>query len=140
MQFFPLFFITWFLFCDSNLDQQSNLPRLDAWLIQLTSFFLWKMLDIVLEYWKLSKLYFIIGKLFGLLGLDVKVKGIISSFLVVFGYLKVSRGISLALNMLASISNFRHFCSSNVLFSVFLYMFILNSSTYSSCHRERYIH
>ena len=37
------------------------------------------------------------------MGLDVKVKGIISSFLVVFGYLKVSRGISLALNMLASI-------------------------------------
>ena len=46
------------------------------------------MLDIVLEYWKLSKFCFIIGKSFGLLGLYTKVKGIISSFLTAFGYLK----------------------------------------------------
>ena len=51
--------------CNSNLDLQSNLPGLGAWLIDLTSFFIWKMWDIVLEYWKLSKLCFIIGKMFG---------------------------------------------------------------------------
>ena len=83
----------------------------------LTSFFLWKMLDIVLEYWKLSKLCFIIGKTFGLLGLYVIVKGIISSFFAVFGYVTISRGISLALNMLASISDLEYFCSINVFFS-----------------------
>ena len=63
------------------------------------------MLGIVLEYRKLSQLCFIIGKMFGLLGLYVMVKGIISSFLAVFGCLKISRGISLALNMLASVSD-----------------------------------
>ena len=36
---------------------------------------------------------------------------------VVFGCLKTSRGIYLAFNMLASIGNFRCFCSSYVFFS-----------------------
>ena len=117
MQFFPPFSFSWFLCCDSNLDLQSNLPRLGSWLIDLTSFFLWKMSDNVLEYWKLSKLCFIIEKTFGLLVLYVKVKGIISSFLAVFGCLKISRGISLALNMLASITDLGYFCSSNALLS-----------------------
>ena len=75
------------------------------------------MLDIVLEYWKLSKFCVIIGKIFGLLGLYVVMKRIISSFLAVFGCLKILRGISLAHNMLTSVSNFGYFCSSNVLFS-----------------------
>ena len=43
-------------------------------------------------------------------------KGIISSFFAAFGCLKISRGISLALNMLASISDLGYFCSSNVFF------------------------
>ena len=54
------------------------------------------------------------NKTFGLLGLYVIVKGIISSFLAVFGCLRISRGSSLALNMLASISNLGCFCSRNV--------------------------
>ena len=58
--------------------------------------------------------FFIIRKTFGLLGLYVIVKGIISSLLVVFGCIKTSRGISLALNFLASISDLNYFCSSNV--------------------------
>ena len=44
-------------------------------------------------------------------------KGIMSSLMAVFGWLKISRGISLALNMLASISDLGYFCSSNVFFS-----------------------
>ena len=75
------------------------------------------MLHIVLEYWKLPKLCFIIRKTFGLLGLYVIVKGIISSFFAVFSCLKISGDISLALNMLASLSESGYFCSSNV-FSV----------------------
>ena len=55
--------------------------------------------------------------MFGLFGLYVVVKGIISSFSVVFGCLKISRGISLAFNMPASINKLGYFCSSNV-FSV----------------------
>ena len=47
------------------------------------------MLYIVLEYWILSKLSFIIGETFGLFGLDVIVKGIISLFLIVFVALKL---------------------------------------------------
>ena len=43
-------------------------------------------------------------------------KGIISSVLAVFGCLESSRGVSLALNMLASISDLGYFCSSNVFF------------------------
>ena len=35
--------------CDSNLDLQSNLPRLGAWVRELTSFFFWKLLDIILD-------------------------------------------------------------------------------------------
>ena len=103
--------------CDSNLDLQSNLPRLAASLMDLTSFFLWKMLDIVLEY------CFIIGKTLGLLGLHVTVKGIITSYLVVFGCLKNSRGISLSLNMLASVSSLWYFCSSNVFICVIVFIF-----------------
>ena len=75
------------------------------------------MLDIVLKYSKLSKLCFTIGKTFGLLELYVIVKIIISSLLVVFGCLRILTGISLALNVLASISNFGYFCSSNFFFS-----------------------
>ena len=115
---FHLLFTSWFLCYDSVLDLQSNLPRLAAWLIDFTSFFLWKMVDIVLQHWKLSKLCFIIGKTFILLGLYVIVKGIISSVLAVFGCLESSRGVSLALNMLASISDLGYFCSSNVFFWV----------------------
>ena len=37
--------------------------------------------------------------------------------MAVFGWLKISRGISLALNMLASISDLGYFCSSNLFFS-----------------------
>ena len=52
--------------------------------------------------------------MFGLLRLYVIVKGIIFSFLVVFGCIKTSRGISLALNILASIRDLNYFCSSIV--------------------------
>ena len=58
------------------------------------------------------------GKIFGLLGLYVVVKGLISSFLINFGCLEISRGISLATNMLAFISNLEYFYSVNV-FPVF---------------------
>ena len=75
------------------------------------------MLDVVLEYWTLLKLCFIIGKMLGLLGLYVVVKGIISSFLVVFGCLKTSRGISLAFNILVSVCDLGYFCCSNVFFN-----------------------
>ena len=104
----------WLCWCDSNLDLWSFFWRSGACLKDLRSFFLWKILDIVLEYWKLSKFCFIIRKTFGLLGFYVIVKGIISSLLVVFGCIKTSRGISLALNILASISDLNYFCSSNV--------------------------
>ena len=57
--------------------------------------------------------------MFGLLGLYVVVKGTISSFSVVFGCLKISRGISLAFNKLASVTNLGYFCSSNVFFQFF---------------------
>ena len=110
-------FLSGFFSCDSNLDLKSNLPRLGAWLIALTSFLFWKILGIVLEYWKLLKLCFILEKMFGLFGLHVVVKGIISPFLVGFGCLKTSRGISWAFNMLASISFSQYFCSSNTFFS-----------------------
>ena len=81
------------LCCDSTLNLQDNLPRWATWLIEFTRLFFWKMLDIVLEFWKLLILCFIIEKTFGLLGLYVVVKGIIASFLVAFGCLKTSRGI-----------------------------------------------
>ena len=103
--------------CDSNLDPQSNLPYLGAWLIDLISFFLWKMMNIVLEYWKLLKLCFIIEKTFGLLGLYVIVKGIASWFLEIYGCLRISRDISLALNKLVSVSDLGFFHFSNVFFS-----------------------
>ena len=62
MQFFLNFFALRFLSCESNLDLQSNIPRLGTSLMDLTSIFLLKMLEIVLEYEKLSKLCFIIRK------------------------------------------------------------------------------
>ena len=40
-----------------------------------------------------------------IVGIVCNSKGIISLFLAVFGCLKISRGISLALNMLASVSD-----------------------------------
>ena len=49
------------------------------------------------------------GKIFGLLGLHVVAKGIISSFLIVFGWTKISRGISLAFTMLAFINDLGSF-------------------------------
>ena len=113
MQFFLNFFASRFLCCESHLDLQSNIPRLGASLMDLTSIFLLKMLEIVLEYEKLSKLCFIIRKTFGLLGSYVVVKGVIFSLLLVFGFLKTSRVISLALNILAFISALGYFCSSN---------------------------
>ena len=54
------------------------------------------------------------GKIFGMLGLYIVVKAIISSLLVVFGYLKASKDISLAFNMLASIRDLGCFYSGNV--------------------------
>ena len=100
------------------------------------------MLGIVLEYLKLSNLCLIIGKTFGLLRLYVIVKWVISSFFTAFGSLKISRGISLAVNMLASISDLEYLYPNNVFFHLFkaffFYMFIFNSGTYSSCKRERY--
>ena len=125
--------------CDSNLDLQSNLPYLGAWLIDLISFFLWKMMDIVLEYWKLLKLCFIIEKTFGLLGLYVIVKGIASSFLAVYGCLKISGDISLALNKLVSVSDLGFFRFSNVFFQFFKAFFIFNNGSYSCCKWEWYI-
>ena len=113
MQFFLNFFALRFLCCKSNLDLQNNIPRLGGSLMDLTSIFLLKMLEIVLEYEKLSKLCFIIRKTFGLLGSYVIVKGVIFSLLLVFGFLKTSRVISLALNILAFISALGYFCSSN---------------------------
>ena len=61
--------------------------------------------------------------------------------MAVFGWLKISRGISLALNMLASISDLGYFCSSNVFFSSLkhFYIFISSNGTYSSCKGEQYI-
>ena len=85
------------------------------------------MLDIVLEYWKLLKLCLIIGKVFRLLGLYVVAKGIIYSFSVVPGCRKISRGISLAFNVITSINDFEDFCSSNFFFQFLI--FILNNGT-----------
>ena len=67
------------------------------------------MMNIVLEHWKLLKLCFIIEKTFGLLGLYVIVKAIASSFLAVYGCLRISRDISLALNKLVSVSDLGFF-------------------------------
>ena len=69
------------------------------------------------------------GKKFGLLGSYVVVKGIISSFLVVFGYLETSKGISWGFNMLASISEMGYFYSSNVFFSSSLKCFCFTFSS-----------
>ena len=55
--------------------------------------------------------------MFGLLGLYVLIKGIISPCFVVFCCLKTLRGISLGLNILGSISDLEYFCSSNAFFS-----------------------
>ena len=66
------------------------------------------MLGIALVYSKLLKFCFIIGKVFGFLGLYVVVKGIIC-FLVAFGCLEVSKSVSLAFNILASINDLRYF-------------------------------
>ena len=77
------------------------------------------------------------------MGFYVKVKGIISSFLAVFGCLKISRGISLALNMPAFISDLGYFCSSNVLFSSlkrFSFTFSFSTMAHTLfCKKERYI-
>ena len=65
-----------------------------------------------------------------------------SSFLAVFGCLKTSRVIFLAFNMLASPSDLRYFCISNVFFfqffiAFFFDIFILDSGIYSFCKREK---
>ena len=101
------------------------------------------MLDIVLECWKLLKLCFIIGKIFGLLGFYVVAKGVISSFSVVFGCLEISRGISLAFNMLASVNDLGYICSSNVFFSYlkrFSCTFSFSTIVHILLARERYIY
>ena len=63
--------------------------------------------------------------MFGLLGLYVVVKGIISSFLLAFDCLKIPRGFSLAFNVLASINDLGYFCSSNI-FLAFSSVFLLH--------------
>ena len=123
-----------FFYFDSSLGLQSDLPRRGSWLIELTSLFFWK-------FWKFLKLFK--WKTFALLGLYVVLKGIVSSFLVVFGCLKTSRGIFLAFSVLACMSDLWYFCSSNVFFQLFkaffFYIFILNNETYPSFEREWYI-
>ena len=61
-------------------------------------------------------------------------KEIISSLLVVFGYLKASKDISLAFNMLASISDLGCFCSGNVFFFSSLKRFSFTHSTSAIVH------
>ena len=62
---------------------------------------------------------------------------IFGSFLVVF---KISRGISLALNMLTSISDFAlAMLFFQFLEELFIYIFSFNNRTYSSFQREWYI-
>ena len=62
---------------------------------------------------------------------------IFGSFLVVF---KISRGISLALNMLTSISDFAlAMLFFQFLEELFVYIFSFNNRTYSSFHKEWYI-
>ena len=60
------------------------------------------------------------------------VKRIISSFLVLFRCLETVKGISLALNILASIRDLEYFCSSNVFFS-FLKGFFLHFNFQQLC-------
>ena len=67
------------------------------------------------------------------------VKGTISLFSIVFGYLKDSGSISLALNMLASITDLGHFCSSNVFFSSlrhFSFIFLFSTMVHILLARE----
>ena len=52
-----------------------------------------------------------------MLGLYVIVKGIASSFLAIYGCLRISRDISLALTKLVSVSDLGFFHFSNVSFS-----------------------
>ena len=76
----------------------------------------------ILEYRNLSKLFYY-RKAFELLGWYVIVKEIISKFLVVFGFLKTSRGTAVDVNMVASISHLGHFRSANLIFQFFTSLF-----------------
>ena len=124
-------FVLWFKFTSAEY------PSKVMCLIELVSFFFWKMFDIVIEYWKLLKLCSIIEKEFGLLGLYVVVKEIISSFLVIFCCCKTSRSISLAFNMLASVRDFGYFCYSNDFFFSFLMSFYFTFSFSTIVHERR---
>ena len=76
-----------------------------------------------------------------LLGLYEVVKGILLSFLVVFGCLDTSRGVSLVSIMIASVSDIKCFRSSNAFFQFyedFFGIFIYNNDTYSTFKRGRY--
>ena len=68
--------------------------------------------------------------MFRLLGLCVVTKRMTSSFLVVSGCPKTSKGISLAFNMQVSINDFENFCSSNV--------FLLQSAFLSHFHSQQW--
>ena len=61
------------------------------------------------------------------------VKRIISSFLVLFRCLETVEGISLALNILASIRDLEYFCSSNVFFQFFKRFFFLHFNFQQLC-------
>ena len=88
---------------------------------------------------KVIKALFYYRKNVWIVGIICNSKGIVFED---FGCLKISRGISLALNVLTSISDLGYFCS--VFFFQFIkallfYILIFDNSTYSSCKREQYI-
>lgn len=59
---------------ENGAELQGNILRLGAWPIELTSFFFRKIIKIVLQNQKLSKLCFIVEKIFRSLGLHLVVK------------------------------------------------------------------
>lgn len=59
---------------EHGAELQGNILRLGPWPIELTSFFFRKIIKIVLQYQKLSKLCFIVEKKFRSLGLHIVVK------------------------------------------------------------------
>ena len=87
---------------------------------------------------KVIKALFYYRKNVWIVGIICNSKGIVFED---FGCLKISRGISLALNVLASISDLGYFCSV-FFFSLlkrFCFILIFDNSTYSSCKREQCI-
>ena len=89
---------------------------------------------------KVIKALFYYRKNVWIVGIICNSKGIVFED---FGCLKISRGISLALNVLASISDLGYFCSNVFFFqfikAVLFYILIFDNSTYCSCKREQYI-